>query len=114
MRRLLRWFVFIPVGILLILFAVANRAPVVLSFDPFSPAAPAFAISLPLFVIVLLAMIAGVIVGGSVAGFARMRLRSRARRAEREAEKLQTQNDAFANASRASAQSVPGNPLALR
>ncbi len=42
MRKLLRWLVLAPLAILLVLLAVANRAPVTLSLDPFSREAPAF------------------------------------------------------------------------
>lgn len=95
MRRLLRWLLLVPVGILLVVFAVANRAPVVLSLDPFSREASAFAITMPLFVALLLALIAGVVIGGIAAGLGRMRWRYRARRAQREADRLRSAQDAL-------------------
>jgi uncharacterized integral membrane protein len=101
MRKLLRWLVLVPLAIVLVLLAVANRAPVTLSLDPFSREAPAFAFQLPLFVALLLAVAAGVVIGGVAAGIGRMRWRYRARRAEREAEKLSAENDAFFQASAA-------------
>jgi len=100
MRRLLRWFLLVPLGILLVLLAVANRAPVTLSLDPFSREAPAFAVSLPLFVVLLLALALGVVIGGVAAGIGRLRWRYRARQAEREAEKLAAQNEAFLHSER--------------
>lgn len=101
MRKLLRWLVLVPFAILLVLLAVANRAPVTLSLDPFSREAPAFAFQLPLFVALLLAVAIGVMIGGVAAGIGRLRWRYRARRAEREAEKLSAGNDAFFRASAA-------------
>ncbi|MBY0532487.1 MAG: LapA family protein [Xanthobacteraceae bacterium] len=95
MRKLLRWLVLVPLAVLLVLLAVANRAPVTLSLDPFSREAPAFAFTLPLFVALLLAVAVGVVIGGIAAGIGRLRWRYRARKAEREAEKLTAENEAF-------------------
>ncbi len=36
MRKLARWLFLVPLAIVLVLLAVANRAPVTLSLDPFS------------------------------------------------------------------------------
>ncbi len=95
MRKLLRWLVLVPLGLVLVLLAVANRAPVTLSLDPFSREAPALAVSLPLFVALLLAVALGVLIGGLAAGIGRLRWRHRAKKAEREAEKLSAENEAF-------------------
>jgi uncharacterized integral membrane protein len=99
MRKLLRWLILLPLAILLVLLAVANRAPVTLSLDPFSREAPAFAFTLPLFVALLLAVAIGVVIGGLAASIGRMRWRYRAKRAERAAEKISAENDAFFSAS---------------
>jgi uncharacterized integral membrane protein len=116
MRKLLRWLVLVPLAILLVLLAVANRAPVILSLDPFSSEAPAFAVKLPLFVALLLAVVIGVVIGGVAAGIGRLRWRHRARRAEREAEKLSAENDAFfrASAARQNEADAPSREIALR
>lgn len=99
MRNLFRWLLLIPLAIILVLLAVANRAPVTLSIDPFSREAPAFAITVPLFVALLLAVVLGVVIGGLAAGIGRMRWRYRAHAAQREAEKLQAKNEEFLRAS---------------
>jgi uncharacterized integral membrane protein len=101
MRKLLRWLILIPLAILLVLLAIANRAPVTLSLDPFSREAPAFSFTVPLFVALLLAVMIGVVIGGVAASIGRLRWRYRAKRAEREAEKLSAENDAFFRASAA-------------
>jgi uncharacterized integral membrane protein len=54
----------VPLAILLVLFALANRNWVLLSLDPFAPETPALSVSLPLFVVVFLALMLGVILGG--------------------------------------------------
>lgn len=116
MRKLLRWLIVVPLGIVLVLLAVANRAPVTLSLDPFSRDAPAFAFTLPLFVALLLAVAIGVVIGGLAAGVGRLRWRYRAKRAEREAEKLSAENEAFfrASAERQRAAEAPSREIALR
>ncbi len=116
MRKLLRWLVLVPLAILLVLLAVANRAPVTLSLDPFSREAPAFAFTLPLFVALFAAVALGVVIGGIAAGIGRMRWRYRARKAEREAEKLSAENDAFfqATAARSRQDEAASREIALR
>ncbi|MFZ3224205.1 MAG: DUF1049 domain-containing protein, partial [Xanthobacteraceae bacterium] len=52
-------------GVILIAFAVANRQAVTVSFDPFNTANPAASVALPLFALVIVLLIAGVVIGGS-------------------------------------------------
>ena len=73
MRKLLRWLIVVPIAILLVLLAVANRGPVTVSLDPFSREAPAFVFTLPLFVVLLLAVALGVVIGGIAVGVGRLR-----------------------------------------
>ncbi len=87
-----------PIGLLVIIFAVANRQPVTLSFDPFSTAAPALAITLPLYWLMFAALILGVVLGGVATWMkqgrwrrAARRNRSAAARAEREVADMKTQ-----------------------
>lgn len=95
MRRFLALLILVPVTAVLVLLAVANRAPVTLSLDPFNPDAPVYSVSLPLFVVILVAMIAGVLAGGIAAWLRQGRYRREARvrrtevaRLEAEAERL--------------------------
>ncbi len=64
-RNLLRAIVLIPVAIILVAWALANRAPVVVSFDPFNASEPAFALSVPLYAVCFVVLIAGVLIGGA-------------------------------------------------
>ena len=88
MRRLLAWILLLPLSVAIILFAVANRADVVVSFDPFSRESAAFALTAPLFAVIFGAVIVGVLVGGIVVSFSKLRWRLAARRAERENARL--------------------------
>jgi len=65
MVRFLKLVVVVPIAIALLAFAFANRHIVTVSFDPFpSGDVPAFAISAPLFVILILTAMLGVVAGG--------------------------------------------------
>lgn len=83
MARFLSLLIGVPASILIVALAVANRRPVVLSLDPFSPDAPALAVTLPLFAVILGAVIFGLIIGGLVTWFRQGRYRREARQARR-------------------------------
>jgi uncharacterized integral membrane protein len=91
MRRLLAWIVLFPLTIVLVLFAVANRTTVTISFDPFSPATPAYAVTTPLFLVMFAAMILGAIVGAAAMLWNQIRWWRAARRAERETARLKAE-----------------------
>jgi uncharacterized integral membrane protein len=92
-RKLATALVLVPVAIVLIAFAVANRQTVVLSFDPFDQAHPVLTGSLPLFALMLVLIIGGVILGGAAAWFRQGKWRSRARRVEAEVLRLRAENE---------------------
>ncbi len=83
MRRILSLVIGIPLCVLVVALAVANRRLVTLSLDPFSADAPAMAVNLPLFVIIFGALIVGVILGGCVAWLGQGQARRDARRARK-------------------------------
>jgi len=62
--KLLRWIVLPPAVILAMALAVANRAPVTFSLDPFDTASPALGFDVPLFFVILVSVLAGILFGG--------------------------------------------------
>ena len=62
LRKLLTALILVPLAILLVAFAVANRASVIVSFDPFDASHPALALAVPLFALLLAALLAGVVI----------------------------------------------------
>lgn len=62
--KLLRWIVLPPVVILVMAIAVANRRPVLFSLDPFDTASPALGLEVPLFLVILVSVLAGILFGG--------------------------------------------------
>jgi uncharacterized integral membrane protein len=64
MRKFFTAVILIPLGLLFVVFAVANRHFVTVSFDPFNSRNPSVAIALPLFAVIILVAILGVLAGG--------------------------------------------------
>lgn len=85
LRKIFNAMVLLPLAIVVVIFAVANRHLVTVSFDPFNGADPAFSLSMPLFVVILLAAIAGVAAGGSATWLRQRHWRRAARAHERDA-----------------------------
>ncbi|MBR1169599.1 lipopolysaccharide assembly protein LapA domain-containing protein [Bradyrhizobium sp. DASA03005] len=85
MRKFLTALIVIPLGLILVAFAVANRHFVTVSFDPFIADDPSLSITLPLFLLLILAAALGVVAGGSAVWFGQRRWRRAARRNDAEA-----------------------------
>src|SRR5437016_3373113 len=90
-RKTIAALVLVPVTIVFVLFAVANRRAVVVSLDPFDPINPAFAVTLPLFFLIMFLLLAGVILGGAAAWLRQSKWRARARRFEAETRRLRAE-----------------------
>lgn len=87
-RKIVTGIVVVPLAIVIIVFAVTNRQTVTVSFDPFSSAAPAYAASLPLFVLIFIVLILGVIVGGVAAWLRQVEWRRTARKLDADLQAL--------------------------
>ena len=93
-RKTITALILVPLAVVIVALAVANRHAVTLSLDPLS-ATPHMAVTLPLFVALLLALLLGVIVGGIAAWLRQGRWRRAARRAEAQARALRAENEAL-------------------
>jgi uncharacterized integral membrane protein len=93
LRKIFNGLVLLPLAIVFVIFAVANRHLVKVSFDPFNGADPALSLTMPLFVVILLAAIAGVAAGGSATWFRQRRWRRAARAHAAEARAARSQLD---------------------
>ena len=88
MIRFLRIVVIAVVAIILLLFAFANRQIVTVSFDPFGSATiAAFAITAPMFAVVIVFAMLGVIAGAAATWLSQGRHRRAARRHRAEADR---------------------------
>jgi uncharacterized integral membrane protein len=92
-RKIVTALVLVPLAIVIISFAVANRQTIVVSFDPFDSVQPAFAASMPLFVLIFVLLILGVVIGGTAAWLRQSRWRRTARRLDGDIRDLRAEMD---------------------
>ncbi len=118
LRRIVAAIILVPLAIIIVVFAVANRQEVTVSFDPFGGNEPALSRSVPLFVLILGLLIAGVIIGGIAAWLGQGRWRGAARRFERDLRVLRGKLSAYEamaeNQSNRPRAAQPPAPLRLR
>ena len=94
MRKfLVTWLIVIPLALIFVVFAVANRHFVTVSFDPFNSTDPAVSLSLPLFVLIIVVAVLGVIAGGCATWFSQRRWRRAARQHEADARTIRAHFD---------------------
>lgn len=80
LRKIVTLVIVLPLAAIIIAFAVANRHAVTVSFDPFSSSSPAYAGTVPLFVLIFILVILGVVVGGAAAWLRQAHWRRAARK----------------------------------
>ena len=83
-RKIIAAVILVPLAVVIIAFAVANRQIVTVSLDPFSAEHPAASLTLPLFALVGVLLVVGVLIGGMAAWLRQAKWRRTARRLERE------------------------------
>jgi len=94
-RKVIAAVILVPLAVIIIAFAVANRQIVTVSLDPFSAEHPAASLTLPLFALVIGLLIVGVLSGGIAAWLRQSKWRRTARRLEREIADLHLQIEAL-------------------
>lgn len=65
LKKILTWLFWGPVAVLVIGVAVANRHSVKFSLDPLSTSDPLFSAEMPLFILLLAAVLVGLMIGGA-------------------------------------------------
>jgi uncharacterized integral membrane protein len=92
MKRLLKFLFLVPVALVVLALSVANRHSVTIFLDPFAgPAPEGTQIAAPLYIIMLLASLAGIIIGGVTTWLEQGQYRRTARRAKSEANSLRAE-----------------------
>ncbi len=114
MRKIVSAVILVPLGLVIVALAVANRDVVTVSFDPFSAADPALVVRAPLFVLVFVLVIAGVIIGGVAAWLKQTKWRRAARRLEAELRAARQDADRLRQQLAAAEAAPLGRPLSLR
>ncbi len=103
LRRIVWLLIAVPAGLLLVTLAVVNRHEVRLVLDPFRPENPAVSLAMPLYAYLFIALLVGVLLGGTATWLTQARWRRSARHQGRaaarwhaEADRLTRERDAAA------------------
>jgi uncharacterized integral membrane protein len=109
-RKIVTTVIIVPIAVVIVAFAVANRQAVTVSFDPFSAAHPAYAVTMPLFVLLFVVVILGVIVGGIAAWLNQSAWRRTARKLDADVRALHDEIEALRRRETAAAERTPVIP----
>ncbi len=112
-RKFVNALVLIPLAVIFVVFAVANRHLVTVSFDPFNSSDPSVAVTLPLFVVIILVAIFGVVAGGVATWFRQRHWRRAARQHEADARTARLQLDDLRASVASAPRTVPDQVPAL-
>lgn len=89
-KKLVGWFVLLPLCVVLAIFALANRHSVEVRFDPFPGANPLISpVEIPMFVMIYAVLIAGVVLGGIASWFSQGKQRREKRQWRKKARDLE-------------------------
>lgn len=116
MGKLFKLAILVPVAVLLILLSVANRQTTTFSLDPTSDQSPAFAVDLPLFVLLFAAVILGALIGSTLTWIAQGKHRKALRQKTQETNQLEREKREAESSPPSSQQPeiAPGLPLISR
>jgi uncharacterized integral membrane protein len=87
-KRIVGWFVLVPLCAALIVFALANRQSVVVNFNPFATADSGATLGVPMFLVLFAVLLIGIVLGGIATWFAQGTHRREERHFRRETERL--------------------------
>lgn len=108
MMAFLKGLILLPVAVLVVLLAVANRNPVTLSVDPSARGAPELSFTLPLFALILASVVLGVVLGGIGSWLAAGKHRRARRMSSREINRLHAEADRLRASVTSNRTALPG------
>jgi uncharacterized integral membrane protein len=88
MLRFLKYLVLVPIAIVLLAFAYANKHPVIVSIDPVAGDSSIWTVKGPLFLVIIASVMIGIVSGGVATWFSQGRHRRLARQLRGERERL--------------------------
>jgi uncharacterized membrane protein YciS (DUF1049 family) len=94
MQNFLRWVVGLPIAVIVVAFAIANRVPTIVSFDPFSRENSMMSVEMPLWALFFVGAFLGLIAGWITCWFAQGKWRRSAKDARRELSRMQAEASA--------------------
>ena len=92
-RRFFNWLVGLPVAVVAVVFAVANRQWITVSFDPLSRDQPFASVNMPMWVLFFCGVFAGLFVGWAAAWLAQGKWRKAAREARIDLARAHSEQD---------------------
>ncbi len=107
MKRLFNWAIGIPLAVIIIAIAVANRSSVSFSLDPFSSSQPYFSIDAPLYMLLLGAGFIGLLFGGVTSWLSQGKWRRAAREARSESSRLRNDVDTLKRRATSTPEALP-------
>ena len=110
LRKIVTAIIVVPLVAIIVAFAVANRQPVTVSFDPLASTTPAYAATLPLFVLIFVVLILGVLIGGFAAWLRQGKWRGAARRLDADLRALRDEVAALRHGASDRAAAVAARP----
>lgn len=88
LNRIVMVLVIVPIAVVLIALAVANRGAVPFTLDPFNPGNRALTVEWPLFIYLFVTLVAGMIIGSVATWLKQGRYRKEARDRRHEVQRL--------------------------
>jgi uncharacterized membrane protein YciS (DUF1049 family) len=92
LQRILRWTIGLPIAIVVVSFAIANRQWITVSFDPFSRDAPFAAMGMPLWALFFFGAFFGLIAGWIACWAAQSKWRRSAKETRKELARAQQES----------------------
>jgi NhaP-type Na+/H+ or K+/H+ antiporter len=92
-RRFFNWLIGLPIAVAAVVFAVANRQWITVSFDPLSRDQPFASVAMPLWVLFFCGIFVGLFVGWAAAWLAQGKWRKAAREARIDLVRAQNEQD---------------------
>ena len=93
MKKIFTVLIALPAALILVSLALANRTPTRMALNPFRPEDSMLSITMPLYAYLLLALIAGVALGGVATWFNQGQWRRTARNRTHEARRWQSETE---------------------
>lgn len=95
MAKFLSWILGLPAAIVIVMLAIANRESVRFSLDPTSTATPLISFEIPLYLLLLAAVVLGILIGGASSWINQSKWRRAAKDARHEVSEIRSETAAL-------------------
>lgn len=79
MKRIFRWVIIFPILLIAGFLLIANRHYISISLDPFNAQDPALVLTIPLYIVILISIFIGLLLGGTLTWFGQHKYRKASR-----------------------------------